>query len=321
MSLSFRPCPPCRFFPPFRPCRPDVVVVLALLGSLYPGSTSHGDGVGIVVITEIMYHPRGGGQDREYVELYNATPAPIDLSGWFFSRGISFTFPAGTWLDGNTYLLVAADAERIREAYGIENVVGDWASCDAGGRGSGCALDNGGETLELAEHNGVVHARVRYNDRGRWPAGADGTGHSLEMVSPYREQDDPGSWLISGDRGGSPGGPNNAADRAAKRPPVRINEALLLTNGERWLELFNLSETVELDVSGLFLTDERQNLAKSRIPDGTTIAPGGWLTFTESQLGLDFTPVAEDAASPPRLFLALATADATQVIDAYSFRP
>jgi hypothetical protein len=271
---------------------------------------------GVVVVTEIQYHPQGGGTDLEFIEILNATPEPLDLSGWFFSQGVSFAFPRGTFLDGGRYLVVCANQDAVRQRYNITNVIGNWASC-SNGAPSGCALDNGGETIELSEESGVVATTVRYNDRGRWPAAADGTGHSLEIRYPYLPQDDPESWAISGRPGGSPGVANDTARDAV---PVVINEGLCHTAGSRWIEVFNLSAQ-DVDLSGFFLTDDRLRLDKARIPDGTVVPARGFRTFGDTALGLDFTPSAPQQGDPLRTFVALTNANGQRVIDAYTFEP
>ena len=60
-----------------------------------PGLPNSAIRVSDVVLNEIMYAPISGNSDDEYVELYNQGPAPVGLSGWKFSDGINFTFPAG----------------------------------------------------------------------------------------------------------------------------------------------------------------------------------------------------------------------------------
>ncbi len=158
-----------------------------------------------VTISEIMYSPRGEVQKRfEFIELYNENPDPLDLSGYAICDGISFVFPEGTWMEGNSFLVVCADQEAIRALYAIDNTVGNWAWDGE----SGNSLSNGGEDIEICNPGGRTVLRVKYNDRGKWPVGADGLGHSLELFAPYTDQDDPDSWIQSSDPGGSPGGPN-----------------------------------------------------------------------------------------------------------------
>ena len=158
-----------------------------------------------LTISEIMYSPRGEVQKRfEFIELFNENPDPLDLSGYMICDGVSFVFPEGTWMEGLSFLVVCADEEMIRGTYGIRNTVGDWAWEGE----SGNSLSNGGEDIEICNPGGRTILRVEYNDRGKWPVGADGLGHSLELGAPYTDQDDPDSWVQSSDPGGSPGGPS-----------------------------------------------------------------------------------------------------------------
>ena len=159
-----------------------------------------------LTISEIMYSPRGEEQKRfEFIEIFNENPDPLDLSGYMVCDGVSFVFPEGTWMDGYSFLVVCADQEAIRMKYGIQNTVGNWVwGEDAGGN----SLSNGGEDIEICNPGGRTVLRVEYNDRGKWPVGADGLGHSLELAAPYTEQDDPDNWVQSSDLGGSPGSAN-----------------------------------------------------------------------------------------------------------------
>jgi hypothetical protein len=186
-----------------------------------------------LVISEVMYHPREetpGVEDRdqEWIELYNETADPLDLSGYTFTRGIEFAFPQGTFLLGRSYLIVCANQEAVRARYGIMETdsmplvfpprvaIGNWAP-ETG-------LDNTGETIALANPAGCEVAKVEYNDRNRWPAGADGTGHSLALLDPYIEPDDPDSWDLSPSLLGSPG-TSNFGDEAGFRDTVLLQDS------------------------------------------------------------------------------------------------
>lgn len=152
-----------------------------------------------------MYHPSveqqiaaGGTANLEWIEIYNEDPTVRDLSGYYFSNGIDFTFPPGTYLEGRSYLVVAADAAAVRALYGITNVIGDFD----------LRLDNGGETIALNIFGGGPEARVGYSDRNQWPHAADGTGHTLVLSDVYLDPDDNDSWTWSPQLGGTPGAPN-----------------------------------------------------------------------------------------------------------------
>ena len=51
---------------------------------------------GEIVINEVMYEPAAPCEPTEFIELHNTTDAPINTSGFSFSSGINYTFPAGT---------------------------------------------------------------------------------------------------------------------------------------------------------------------------------------------------------------------------------
>ncbi len=264
------------------------------------------------VITEVMYHSveqaGDGSEDKrfEFIEIYNDKRDPLDLSGYYFSDGISFTFPDGTFLDGYRYLVVCADPDFIADHYNISNssTIGPWSSSTA--------LNNGGERIRLNRPGGAEVCRLNYNDRGKWPAGGDGTGHSIQLKDPYIEIDDPDNWRLSRDLGGDPGRSN----RSVNRPDVIINEGLIDTAGVRFIEFYNFGDS-EVDLSGYHVTTDRRDFMQTVIPGGSTIAPRSWLHFTEADLGLDLSlPVDDD-----RVFVALTNPDGDDIIDSYIFRP
>ena len=128
--------------------------------------------VSALTITEVMYNPGAQKDHLEYIEIYNETTDPIDLTGFRFTRGVVFTFRERLFLNGDKYLVVCANEDAIREAYDIKNTIGNWLPATF--------LADGGETIEISNEAGVVQARVRYNDRGKWPGGADDSAPSVK---------------------------------------------------------------------------------------------------------------------------------------------
>ena len=265
-----------------------------------------------LVITEIMYHSdRRLGDDTEdkryeFIEFYNENRDPLDLSGYWTSNGVSYEFPPNTFIDGMRYIVVCADPATIRSEYGLSRsvVFGPWSESTS--------LDNSGERIVLSKPGGVEVIRVTYNDRGKWPSGADGTGHSLVLEDPYIEVDDPDHWRLSRDLGGSPG----KRDSQPSDFTVIINEALIDTNGERFVEFYNYGGD-PVDLTGYHVTTNRLDLTLATLPIGSTVAPKSWLSYTDSELGLQFVPPLED----DRVFIALSEPGGARVRDAYIFRP
>lgn len=263
-----------------------------------------------LVITEIHYHPPGSADVSrrfEFIEIYNEEPDPRDLTGYHFADGVSFAFPDRLFIEGHAHLVVCADEDFIRDTYGVSNTVGNWSTTTA--------LDNGGERITLANAAGQVVSSVRYNDRGRWSAGADGAGHSIALVDPYTDVGESEHWALSREPRGTPGAKN--FPDGAPRPGVVFNEGLTWTEGKPWIELYNSGDETA-DLSGFFLSDDRDNLDRAALAPGTTLAPGAWLVVAAEDLGLDLEV---DGLVRDRVWVALVHEDGKRVVDAFTFRP
>lgn len=166
---------------------------LPLLAAMLVAVSSGRPATAQVIIHEIHYHPRSDLQEDEFIELRNLGPAAVDLSGWTFTRGVSFQFPPGTSIPPDGYLVVAGNAEKIRRTHGLPEslVVGDWTG----------ALSNRGEYVELRDARGSFVNGVGYADEYPWPAAADGGGPSLEVIDPRRDNSSPRNWAASENRG------------------------------------------------------------------------------------------------------------------------
>jgi hypothetical protein len=194
-----------------------------------------------IQITEIMYHPSGevgvGGDDGvsplEWIEIYNESATPYDISEHYFSDGIGFAFPVGTILRGRTYIVVSADVTAFRAKYPeVTNVIGDF-------RGR---LDNGGERVTLVNATGSPLASVRYNDGGNWPVGPDGAGYTVALRRPLLDVSKTSNWTQSDLPGGTPGSENFAPPRPVDTPlfePIGPTSRFRLAKG--WNDV---SETI-----------------------------------------------------------------------------
>ncbi len=197
-----------------------------------------------IIITEIMYNPpadleaANGDANLEWVEIYNDEPTVVHLTGYYFSEGVNFTFPFDTYLEGRSYLVIAADAEAVRAAYDIDNVIGNF----------GGQLDNDGERLTINIYGGGPDISLNFSDRGQWPRIADGTGHSLMIKDVYGPQSDNDNWTSSIVVGGTPG-------RANFDEP-RVVETVIIPEDSTWRYRKNTTEypngwqAVEFDDSG-----------------------------------------------------------------------
>src|SRR4051812_23094086 len=189
-----------------------LVLTLALLAALFllPSASAR------VVINEIMYHAPDDLEDLEYIELYNSGGEAADIAGWSLAKGVKVKFPAGTKIGPKGFLVVARNAARLSEFFGIQPAMVFSQK-----------LKNDGERIELLDTGGMLIDVVHYRDRAPWPTGADGHSGSLERIDSESSGENPANWLsspLSANRKkptGTPGKPNTVT--ALKLPPIVAN--------------------------------------------------------------------------------------------------
>ena len=194
----------------------SLVVSMSLLLALTRGNAA-------VVINEIMYHsavvPENHAQ--EWIELLNTDAAPVNVAGWRFAKGVTFTFPAATTIPAGGYLVVAANVAAFQAAHpGFAGLlVGGWVG----------TLSNSSEHLQLEDTLGVVIDDLHYSNEGEWGlrgrgplvlshrgwewfSDANGGGKTIELRNPALASFDCGqNWGVSAAVGGSPGAANSMA--------------------------------------------------------------------------------------------------------------
>jgi hypothetical protein len=79
-----------------------------------------------LTFSEIMYRPksRADGKNLEFIEIYNSNPWFHDIGLHRILGDVDYTFPVGTKIDGNSFIVVAADPSAVEEVYGIKGVYG-----------------------------------------------------------------------------------------------------------------------------------------------------------------------------------------------------
>jgi hypothetical protein len=155
-------------------------------------------------ITEIHYHPLDDGADNndgefEFIELKNIGDDTLDLSGIYFSRGLTYSFPNGTMLTPDGFIVLASNDSAFFTRYGFQTF-GEYVG----------QLDNNGETLALNSAAGDTIIKIAYTDQFPWPISADGDGYSMVPLeqNPYNDQNNGANWMASTEIHGNPGRDN-----------------------------------------------------------------------------------------------------------------
>ena len=133
---------------------------------------------GQVIISEFLYDAEGSDTDREYVELFNAGTAPVDLTKWKISDGSNHTLNAPpknggvgsiTLSPGAYALLVDSAADFIPLHSGVGGTIIDTV----------LSLPNASGAIVLIDGEGATSDSVSYDKN----QGGAGDGNALARTS------------------------------------------------------------------------------------------------------------------------------------------
>jgi hypothetical protein len=136
-----------------------------------------------LVITEINYNPPSNDPDiLEFVEIYNNGTTPAILNGLRVEGVIGMNLPDVTLAP--TGIVLIAQNKAACDTFFEQNFY-QWSSG---------VLTNGGNTLVIRNSLGAEIDRVVYDDAFPWPLEPDGTGPSLELLSPNFDNNNGANW-------------------------------------------------------------------------------------------------------------------------------
>jgi len=186
-----------------------------------------------LVITEIMYNPPETGTDSlEFIEIYNNDNMTVDLTDYYFSAGVVFTFPSLN-LNAGQYLVVAVNSAAMQNTFGVNSL--QWTS---GG------LSNSGELIELKDKFDNLVDLVQFGVADPWDPAANGGGPSLTLCDPGSDNSLPENWTHSteyaatnaaGDSiwatpGAGCGVPAPVADFVASNTSIQVGQSVTFTD-------------------------------------------------------------------------------------------
>lgn len=219
---------------------------------------------GDLVITEVMANPAGKDDGQEWFEIYNATSAPIDLTGVVLAAGHS----DGTSEKTHTMDQVVIDADDYLVVGGVlPELKPDYVDY---GYGGDLTLGNSGGKISLRCADTEVDSAV-YPDAGDdgVSLGLDGNKAPDSLANDSAENFCPATVEFTGGNFGSPGEPNEACnvvtpgqcnDEGTMRPvvtpqvgdlivtEVMPNPAAVNDSEGEWFEVY---ATRDVDLNGL----------------------------------------------------------------------
>lgn len=219
---------------------PDGEGLFRRLVSVTPGAANAAAARGPVVINELFFNPISGNSEEEWMELRNLTASPVSLAGWRISDGVAFTFPVGTTIAANGYIVVAKNPALVLMNHPTLAPALVFGPFDG-------SLADAGEEIVLGQPVTIPGPltyfaavdEVNYADKSRWSQWADGGGSSLEL-SDAHDTATP-LWLDSDESAKAPWtlveltGVLDHVHSSASAVANRI-DALLLNSGEALLD-------------------------------------------------------------------------------------
>jgi hypothetical protein len=152
-----------------------------------------------MVINEINYCSSPERDTKDWIEIYNNSNTPVDLSGWYLEDGFSgkqFYFQSETTMQIGSYLVINHSRPDFKR-YFPENgpIAGDME----------IKLDSISDGIGIYTPEGVLHDYVIYESLRPWPEEANGTGATLELIHPDLDNSLPESWKSASNMKGTPG--------------------------------------------------------------------------------------------------------------------
>jgi hypothetical protein len=157
-----------------------------------------------VVINEIMADPSPTQYlpDHEYLELFNTTPLPLDLSGWGLTIGTAEKELTHLNIAPQGYLLLGKEDAKTQFTpfgpfYGLESF----------------SLVNAGQNILLSNEMGELIHGLYYSEKWYQDDEKSEGGWSLEQLNPYNPCIIDDNWRASSEsKGGTPGAINSVFD-------------------------------------------------------------------------------------------------------------
>lgn len=206
----------------------------------------------------------------EWVEIYNANPFRVDLSGWLLDDVVNggsspYRIPQGTKIKRRGHLILHR-AE------------------------TGLALNNSNEDIRLVRSDGSLADTISYKSSDpdvAWSRNPDGGPAFTQYCAPTPRKP---NCILS---------PTPTVTPTPYPSEIIINEFVpvpyydwnrdsILDSGDEWIELYNRSEQT-IDLGGWKLDDQKGGSGVFRIPYGTILPAHGFRVFfaSETIIGLD----------------------------------
>jgi len=173
-----------------------------------------------IVINEINYKSPEDHDCGDWVELFNSTSGPVDLSGWVFKDADDthkFVITSGTVIQANQYLVLYESEDKFRAFYpGLTSAMGQF----------GFGLSETEDVVRLFDSSDQLIDSLYFMNDDSWPKIGDNEGSTLSLIDPYKNNERYYWWETS-ENYGTPGRQNdNYNDIKYSKPELNLSASV-----------------------------------------------------------------------------------------------
>lgn len=176
-----------------------------------------------LVINEINYSSAADFDTEDWIEIYNNTSIPFDLSNWVIKDSDDsheYIIPSGVQIPSDDYLIICRDTAAFNILFpDVNKVVGDL----------GFGLSSTGDIVRLFDNSGNVIDSVQFDDEYPWPTEPNGNGPTLSLKNPNFDNSSSESWAASSGHG-TPGEKNDVYVTSLDEQHLEIPDQYFLSN-------------------------------------------------------------------------------------------
>lgn len=237
---------------------------------------------GDVVLNEILFNPRSGGQD--YVELYNSSDHIADMSSLYLANRNSSGQPANmTRLSAvrqpvfpGDYCVFTTDMEALERHYSVRNksAVQQLSSLPSFPNDKGSVL--------LLDEQGVILDELNYEEKWHFALLNEYKGVALERLSPDRPAGEQSNWHSAASTAGygTPGYVNSQQRPGATRGEAQItlDTEIFSPDQDGWQDLLQICYQLPEpgSVANVYVFDDTGIKVRHLVRNGTMGIQGCW---------------------------------------------
>jgi len=234
-----------------------------------------------LLISEIMYDPKGNDIDREWLEIVNISGNPITIvggsKGWRINDGKDHLFVNAqlTIIPGETSLIVQNKAKFLSEHPSFQGKLIE----------ANFVLKNSQSSINIKDENKNVRAVTEYNHS----AGGNDNDYSLVF--------DNGSWRESNFVGGQPGIYPDQTRPIKENPVSQEVSKPMVSNQPTTTEPVKFATKTESNISNVVVSSTQEKIKKSK-PDYSGLLISEFLPNPEGRDTTEFIELQNSGQEP-----------------------